>query len=293
MTSTGIERLNAYLRAQPPKSAAPADMRAWFLELIAVTPIPDGAKLEPSTCPVPASWINPEGADAGRVILYCHGGAYILGSPATHLEMVHRFAKAASARALSVDYRLLPENPYPACIDDVLHAYRYLLNEGIAASRIAIAGDSAGGGITVSAALRIRDDGLPQPGCLVCFSPWVDFTVSGESIKTNADWDAMVDARLLPKLSQMILNGRDPTSSSPLFADLSNLPPLFVQAGKHEVLLDDSRKLAERYKEAGGSVVFEAWDKMTHVFQAFPTFVPEATEAIERAGAFVIEKLGS
>jgi epsilon-lactone hydrolase len=291
MTSSGIERLNAFFRANPPKSAAPADMRAWFLALVEVSPKPDDAKLEPSTCPVPASWIHPEGADPERVILYCHGGAYILGSPATHLEMVHRFAKAASARALTVDYRLLPENPYPACIDDIFDAYRYLLKEGIAPSRIAIAGDSAGGGITMSTALRIRDNRLTQPGCLVCFSPWVDFTASSESIKTNAEYDAMIDARMMPFLSQMILNGRAPVASSPLFADLSHLPPLLLQAGMREVLLDDSRKLAERYKEAGGSVVFDAYENMTHVFQAFPTFVPEAIQAIERAGAFVREKL--
>jgi monoterpene epsilon-lactone hydrolase len=291
MTSSAIERLNAYFRANPPKSAMPDDMRAWFLALVEITPKPDDAKLDSSTCPVPASWIHPAGADPERVILYCHGGAYILGSPATHLEMVHRFAKAASARALAVDYRLLPENPYPACIDDIFDAYRYLLKEGIAPSRIAIAGDSAGGGITMTTALRIRDARLPQPGCLVCISPWVDFTASSESLTTNAQYDAMLDPRLLPVLIQMILNGRDPVASSPLFADLSHLPPLLIQAGMHEALIDDSRKLADRYKAAGASVVLDAYENMTHVFQAFPTFVPEAIQAIERAGAFVREKL--
>ncbi len=292
MTLSGVERLNAYCRANPPKSVAPADMRAWFSNLVAVTPIPDVAKLETSTCPVPAYWIHPDGADAQRVILYVHGGAYLLGSPSTHLEVVHRFAKAASARALSVDYRLSPENAYPACVDDVLGAYRYLLNEGIAPARIAIAGDSAGGGITLTTALRIRDEGLPQPGCLVCFSPWTDFTGSGESMQANVAFDAMIDGRLIPMLAQMLLNGRDAVAASPLFADLSNLPALLVQAGSKEVLLDDSRRLAKRYEEAGGNVVLEVWDEMTHVFQAFPTFVPEAIQAIERAGAFVREKLG-
>src|SRR5262245_52078699 len=129
MISPGTERLNTYLRANPPKSPAPADMRVWFTDLVQVTPIPDSAKLEPSTCPVSASWIQPEGTDPERVILYAHGGGYILGSPLTHLEMVYRFAKAAGARALSVDYRLAPEHPYPACIDDVFDGYRYLLKE--------------------------------------------------------------------------------------------------------------------------------------------------------------------
>ena len=292
MTSSGVERLNAYCRANPPKSVAPEDMRAWFTALIAATPVPDAAKLEASTCPVPASWIRPDGVDAERVILYVHGGAYMLGSSRDYLELVHRFATAASVQALSIDYRLLPEHAYPACVDDAIEAYRYLLKEGFSPKRIAIAGDSAGGGIMLTAALRIRDEGLPQPGCLVCFSPWTDFTASGESIQTNARFDAIIDARLIPMLAQMVLSGRDAVASSPLFADLSNLPPLFVQAGSREVLLDDSRRLAKRYEEAGGKVVLDVWDELTHVFQAFPTFVPEAIKAVEQAGAFVREKLG-
>jgi acetyl esterase/lipase len=292
MTVSGVARLNAHLRANPPKSVAPEDMRAWFAALVATTPIPDTAKLETSTCPVPASWIKPAGSDAQRVILYAHGGAYLLGSPQTHLELVYRFAKEASTQALSVDYRLLPENPYPACIDDVIEAYRYLLKEGISPGNIAIAGDSAGGGITLTVAQRIRDEGLSPPGCLVCFSPWTDFTGSGASLKTNAKRDAIIDGRLLPMLAQMILNGRDPVKSSPLFADLHHLPPLLVHAGADEVLLDDSTRLATSYAEAGGSVVLKVWKDMTHVFQVFPTFVSEAIESVEQSGAFVREKLG-
>lgn len=292
MTSSGVERLNAYCRANPPKSVAPEDMRAWFTALIAATPVPDVAKLEVSTCPVPASWIRPEESDPERVLLYVHGGAYMLGSSRDSLELVHRLAKAASVQALSVDYRLLPEHAYPACIDDVLEAYRYLLKQGFSAAHIAIAGDSAGGGITLTAAQRIRDEGLPLPGCLVCFSPWTDFTASGESIQTNAQFDSLIDARLIPRLAQMVLSGRDAVASSPLFTDLSNLPALLVQAGSKEVLLDDSRRLATRYEEAGGNVVLEVWDEMTHVFQSFPTFVPEAIKAVEQAGAFIREKLG-
>lgn len=291
MTPSATEQLNAYVRANRAKSAAPADLREWFVNIVSAVPIPDAAKLEPSSCPVPASWIQPECADPTRVILYVHGGAYVLGSPSTHLELVYRFAKEACARALSVDYRLVPEHPYPACIDDVCEVYRYLLSEGFSPHRIAIAGDSAGGGITLSSAQRIRDAGLPQPGCLVCFSPWTDFTVSGDTITRNADFDAMVDPRLLPMLAGIILNGRDPAEVSPLFADFSNMPPLFLQAGTHEVLLDDSCRLAKRYQDAGANVIFEPWEGMTHVFQAFPTFVPEAIPAIEHAGAFVREKL--
>lgn len=292
MLTKGTLELNAHVRANPPKSAAPEDMRAWFRTVIGVTPVPEEAKLEPSSCPVPAYWIRPEGSRPDRVILFVHGGAYILGSPQTHLELTHRFAKASKTQALSVDYRLLPEHAYPACIDDIVAAYQYLLKEGFLPQHIVIAGDSAGGGITLTTALRIRDEGLPAPGGLVCFSPWTDFTGSGESMLKNADFDAMVDGRILPVLSQMILQGRDPVASSPLFANLANLPPLFLQCGNCEVLYDDSRRLAENYAKAGSVVVYDPWDGMTHVFEGFPTFVPEAIEATERAAAFVREKMG-
>lgn len=291
MITSGTEELNAYVRANRPKSIAPEDMRAWYLNLVRITPLPDSAKLEPSSCPVPASWINSEDSDGNRVLLYVHGGAYMLGSSQTHLELIHRLAKAAQIRALSVDYRLFPEHAYPACIDDAFDAYQYLLNEGFSSRNIAIAGDSAGGGITLSMVQRLRDSNLPQPGCLVCFSPWTDFTASGESVKTNAKLDAMIDVRILPRLAQMLLNGRDPVATSPLFSNLAGLPPLFLQAASSEVLFDDSTRLAERYRQAGNEIVFDPWEGMTHVFQAFPTFVPEAIEAVKRAGAFIREKL--
>lgn len=290
-TSTGTDRLNAYVRANRPKSVDPTDMRAWYLALVSVTPVPSDAKLEISSCPVSASWIRPEGAASDRVILYVHGGAYILGSSRTHLELTHRLAKAAGTQALSVDYRLLPEHAYPACVDDVCDAYRYLLKSGFSSQHIAICGDSAGGGIMLTAVMRMRDEGSPLPACLVGFSPWTDFTGSGESVSANARVDAMIDARLLPVLAQMILSGREAQTNSPLFADLHDLPPLFLQAGSSEVLFDDSRRLALRYEEAASKVVFDPWDGMTHVFQAFPTFVPEAVEAVERAASFVREHL--
>jgi len=291
MLTAGTEQLNAYVRANRPKSIAPEDMRAWYENLVRVTPLPDSAKLEPSSCPVPASWIRSVNALEHRVLLYVHGGAYILGSSQTHLELIHRLGNAAGIDVLSVDYRLLPEHAYPACIDDAFEAYRYLLREGFSSRHIAIAGDSAGGGITLSLVQRIRDEHISLPGCVVCFSPWADFTGSGDSVKTNAKLDAMVDARLLPMLAQLVLNGRDTVGASPLFGNFNGLPPLFVQAAACEVLFDDSTRLAARYKEAGNEVVFDPWEGMTHVFQAFPTFVPEAIPAVERAGAFIREKL--
>ncbi len=289
--SPGAVRLNEYVRANRPKSIDPADMRAWFLDLVKVTPIPEDAKLELSSCPASASWIRPSSSATDRVILYVHGGAYLLGSSRTHLELTYRLAKNAGTIALSSDYRLLPEHPYPACVDDVVETYRYLLKEGFSPQHIAIAGDSAGGGITLTTALRLRNDGLPPPACLLCISPWTDLTGSGETLVTNARYDSMIDTSRLPFLAQLLLLGRDARAHSPLFADLHNLPPLFLQAGTAEVLFDDSRRLAERYAEAGNKVIFDPWTGMTHVFQAFPTFALEAIEATEKAASFIREHL--
>jgi epsilon-lactone hydrolase len=292
MTTTGKEKLIEYLHANPAKGMMPADLRAWFAELIAVTPAPPEARLERASCEVPAYWITPPDAAPGRVIFYLHGGAYILGSAETHRETIYRFAKAASARALAVDYRLAPENPWPACREDAVAAYRWLLAQGVSPSQVAIAGDSAGGGLTVSTLLALRDLGEPLPGCAAVFSPWVDFTGSGDSSTNFTGVDPMVDPRGMIMMVAMILAGADPHASSPLFADLSRLPPIFVQVGTGEVLLDDARRLVERVKAAGGDAVLDAWEDMIHGFQAFPTFLPEAVEAAERAGAFVRTRLG-
>jgi len=289
--SKGLPELITYFRANPPASPAPADMRAWFASLMKTTPVPSEARLEPSRCDVPASFITPEGADPSRVILYLHGGAYILGSSETHLETIYRLAKASGVRALSVDYRLAPEHAWPACREDAVAAYRWLLAQDVAPSRIAIAGDSAGGGLTLSTLLAIRDAGLPLPACGAFFSPWVDFTGSGESAKTNGAEDPLVDPRGLTMMVGAILQGRDPAESSPLFADLHGLPPLFVQVGTAEVLLDDSRRLVDKVKAAGGEAELDAWEHMIHGFQAFPTYLPEAIAATERAAAFVRARL--
>lgn len=262
-------------------------MRAWFAAIIQSTPAPSEARLERSPCDVPAYWITPPGADTSRVIFYLHGGAYILGSSETHLETVFRFAKAAGTRALSVDYRLAPEHAWPACREDAVAAYRWLLAQDVAPSRIAIAGDSAGGGLTLSTLLALRDAGLPLPGCAAFLSPWVDFTGSGDSMKTNAEIDPLVDPRGLAMMVGAVLQGKDPAQSSPLFADLHGLPPLFVQVGTAEVLLDDSRRLVDKVKAAGGEAVLDVWEHMIHGFQAFPRYLPEAISATERAADFL------
>ncbi|MDC3957195.1 alpha/beta hydrolase [Polyangium jinanense] len=291
MEHPGLAELITFLRSNPPKSPAPADMRAWFAAILQSTPVPSEARLERSTCDVPAYFITPPGADTSRVIFYLHGGAYILGSSETHLETVFRLAKCAGVRALSVDYRLAPEHAWPACREDAVAAYRWLLAQDVAPSRIALAGDSAGGGLTLSTLLALRDAGLPMPGCAAFFSPWVDFTASGDSTKTNAEIDPLVDPRGLAMMAGAVLQGNDPAKSSPLFADLHGLPPLFVQVGTAEVLLDDSRRLVDKVKAAGGEAVLDVWEHMIHGFQAFPTYLPEAISSTERAADFLRARL--
>lgn len=288
----GFSAFATFVKENPPKALTPAAMRDWLVTLLGASPPPPEAKLEPSGASVPASWISPEGVDPGRVILFLHGGGYVCGSSETHLEMVYRFAKAAKARALSVDYRLAPENAWPAGRDDCVAAYRWLLAEGVKPERIAIAGDSAGGGLTMATVLALRDAGAPLPACVVCFSPWVDFTGSGETMKTNAGKDPMVDPAGISGMAGAVLQGKDPVAHSPLFADLSGLPPLFVQAGGNEVLLDDARRLVEKSSTAERKNVLDVWEGMVHAFQAFPAFFPEAIGAVERAADFVRVRTG-
>ncbi|MDI1436226.1 alpha/beta hydrolase [Polyangium sorediatum] len=291
METPGLAELITFFRSNPPKSPLPADMRAWFAALMQATPVPSEARLERTSCDVPAYWITPPGADTSRVILYLHGGAYIVGSPETHLETVFRLAKHAGTRALSVDYRLAPENAWPACREDAVAAYRWLLAQGVAPSHIAIAGDSAGGGLTLSTLLALRDAGLPLPSCAAFFSPWVDFTGSGDSTKTNGEGDPLVDPRGTAMMVGAILQGKDPAASSPLFADLGGLPPLFVQVGTAEVLLDDARRLVDKVNAAGGEAVLDAWEHMIHGFQGFPTYLREAIASTERAADFLRARL--
>ncbi|UQA61684.1 alpha/beta hydrolase [Polyangium aurulentum] len=292
MPSPRLAELTAYLKATPITGTTPAELRASFAASMLVTPAPSEARLEPTACEVPSYFITPPDTDPRRVILYLHGGGYIIGSAETHLELVYRFARASGTRALSVDYRLVPEHPFPACREDALAAYRWLLAQDIAPARIVIAGDSAGGGLTLSTLLGIRDAGLPTPAGGVLFSPWLDFTGSGEAMKTNAGRDPMIDPAFMGMMVSLILQGQDPVKSSPLFEDLRGLPPLLVQAGSAEVLLDDSSRLVEKVKAAGGEATLQVWEDMPHVFQVFPTFLPEANEAIERAGTFVRARLG-
>ncbi len=241
---------------------------------------------------VKAEWVQAPDAAADRVIMYLHGGGYVAGSLLTHRELVGRLSRASGARALSVDYRLAPEHPYPAAIEDATAAYRWLLALGIAPGKIVIAGDSAGGGLTIAALLAIRDAKLAQPAAGVAISPWVDLEGSGESVQTRAAADPMVQGEGLKGMAKLYLGEVSPRAplASPIYADLHGLPPLLIHVGDAEVLLDDSTRLADRAKAAGVDVRLEVWPEMIHVWHVFAPLLPEGQRGIEVVAEYIREK---
>ena len=243
---------------------------------------------------VTAEWVTAEGAPESRVVLYLHGGGYIIGSTRTHRPLMAELSRASSARVLGLDYRLAPEHPFPAPIEDAVAAYRWLLNEGYDPARIAVAGDSAGGGLTVAALVQIRYVGLPMPGAAVCISPWVDMEGLGESMETRADADPMVGKEGLLLSAKTYLGGTDPRAplAAPLYADLRGLPPTLIQVGDAEVLLDDSTRLAGIAREAGVHVEMDVWDDMIHVWHLFAPILPEGRQALSQAGEFIKKHTG-
>jgi monoterpene epsilon-lactone hydrolase len=195
---------------------------------------------------------------------------------------------------LLLDYRLAPEHPYPAAVEDAVQAYRWLLAGGVDAAAIAIAGDSAGGGLTISTLLALRDEGLPQPGAAVAISPWTDLTLQAASIEALAERDPIVRASDLTRYRDWYLGGADPRhpGASPAHADLTGLPPLLVHVGEAEVLLDDAVILTENGRRDGVDVTLETWPEMVHVWHVFAGRVPESTAAVDRIGAFLQQRLG-
>jgi len=238
---------------------------------------------------VPAEWITTPGVVAERVICYLHGGGYVMGSINTHREMVSRLSRAASARVLILDYRLAPENPFPAAVDDSTAAYRWLLSVGVDPARLVIAGESAGGGLTVATLVALRDAGESLPRAGICLSPWVDLECLGESMVTKAEIDPVLTRDSTLMLAKAYLGDTDPRTplASPLYADLTGLPPLLIQVGTAEVLFDDATRLADRARAAGVDVILEPWDDMIHMWHSLAAILPEGEQAIDRIGEFI------
>jgi len=237
---------------------------------------------------VRGEWVRAERGDQG-VILYLHGGGYVACSAATHRPITAALARLAHRRVFSLDYRLAPEHPFPAALDDAVAAYRWLLGQGVDAGAVALAGDSAGGGLVLATLLRARDEALPLPAAAVCFSPWTDLAGTGESLTTNNGRCAMLHPDNVRDFARLYLADASPRHpyASPLFADLGGLPPLLMQVGSSELLLDDARRVHDKIRAAGGASTVQIFDGVFHVWQMLDGLVPEARVALRQAAAFM------
>ncbi len=295
MASAPIDILIEQLRANPIiQGATPLAMRARMAEAVARAPVPEDVEFRPVDAGgVPAEWTAAPGASDDRCVVYFHGGAYVMGSLDSHRLLVSQISRAAGVRVLSVDYRLAPEHPHPAAVEDAMAAYRFVREGGLPARSVAFAGDSAGGGLTLGSLVALRDAGEELPAAAVAISPWLDLALTGDSLETRADEDPMLDPEQAGMLAAAYLAGADPRTptASPLYADPAGLPPLLLQVGTAEVLLDDSVRFAERAREAGADVELQVWDDMIHVWHAFFPVLPEGARAIEGIGAFLKERL--
>jgi len=295
MASAELQSVIEMLRTTPIVGGATvAEMRASMEAATTLMPLPEDVGYEPVDAGgVRAEWTTAPGAARDRVVVYFHGGGYVAGSFATHRLLVAGIARATGVRLLSVAYRLRPEHRFPAAVEDACAAYRFIRQSAIAPTRIAFAGDSAGGGLTVAALVALRDAGEPLPAAGICISPWLDLALAGDSMTTRAHLDPMLSRERLAMMASSYLGGADPRSptASPLYAHLAGLPPLLVQVGSAEVLHDDSTRFAERARAAGVPVTLETWQDMIHDWHAFALVLPEGQQAIDRIGAFLRERL--
>jgi phosphinothricin tripeptide acetyl hydrolase len=280
-----IQRLSTALRARAPRpDESLADQRADFEAAMAAMDAPDPCTRTPtSAAGVPAEWLEPTHRIGERTILYLHGGGYTMGSVATARRLAAHLGACTGARILNLDYRLAPEHPFPAAVTDAVAAYTWLLEQGIPESQLAIAGDSAGGGLTVATLLAARDHTLPMPAGAVCLSPWTDLTVTTDPPGAYAAADPLVARWRLAEMAALYLAGTDPRHrlASPAFADLTGLPALLIHVGAAEVLLDDSRMLAAAAQRADVPVTLEIYTHMIHVWHSFFPRLTEADQALE------------
>jgi acetyl esterase/lipase len=241
---------------------------------------------------VPAEWVAAPGFDPDRAVLYLHGGGYAIGSINTHRRLAYDISAVSGARILVINYRLAPEHPFPAPVEDATKAWRWLLQQGFATSRLAIAGDSAGGGLTITTLVNLRDQKLGLPACAVALSPWVDLEGAGDSITTRAAQDPMVQKDGLLWMAGMYLNGKDAKTplAAPLHADLKGLPPILVQVGTAETLLDDATRLAEKLHAGGVEVRLAVWPNMLHVFPLFAPILSEGRDGCREIGNYIRSK---
>ena len=298
MSSPESLQIRSYLLARKAAQGAPvslAEQRASY-DVLAESyvghpiPLPEGTRVESVDVDgIPAEWIYPPDADPERVVLFLHGGAYMLGSLTSHRDLVARLSHAAGVRSLLIDYRLAPEHVFPAALDDALTAYRWLLARGTQPEHIVLAGDSAGGGLTLALLQTLRDKDIPMPAGAVLLSPWTDLVGTVESRTTRDAVDPIFSGSAINFLANFYAGTEEKHNPllSPIYADLHGFPPLLIEVGNDEVLLDDSLQVAEHAKAANVPVELTVWDDMWHVFQQYASVLPEGQQSLENIGRFI------
>jgi acetyl esterase/lipase len=296
MPSPESQRIRAAFTNDSASVNTPIDVQRREWEAAAAnTPLPAGTSIQSVMADgVPGEWVRSPAADGDKALLWLHGGGFSTGSCVTHRGLAAHLSMTAGIPVLTIDYRLVPEHPFPAGLDDACTAYRWLLKTGYRPSNVIIGGDSSGGGLAVSNLLKLRDAGDPLPAAGVLMSPMLDMTLTGESFTTRAGVDPLISQAGLQAAVNLYRADNDSRHPllSPVYADLRGLPPLLIQVGGHELLLSDSTRLADRAALAGGEVVLHVWPEMWHVFQGWASELPEAQAALQEIGAFIADRLG-
>lgn len=294
MAQNEIDAIRALLSSKPRPVGWP-ERRKRLDDVGSVWPVADDVKLTAvDGSGVPGEWSIVPGSDPSRVLMFFHGGGYCSGSIVSHRRLVTEAGRAAGVRTLAVAYRLAPEHPFPAAYDDALTAWRFLRNQNIPAAHIAIGGDSAGAGLTVALISRLRDAHEELPGCAWLISPWADLTLSGSTLATKSDIDPLIHKEYLNELADAYLppgmDRKDPRVS-PLYADLKGFPPILIQVGSAETLLDDAARFAAVAGAADVRVTLQIWPQMIHAWPLWNAHLEPGRRALARAGAFIREHL--
>lgn len=301
--SVRLSLLNWYLRhfVRPKlaKVKTPADARRHMERAVRRFPLRNkGIRIAQDSIhgpggPVPMEWVSDEGARRRQVVIYLHGGAHVMGNPRTHRPITTVMATVTGARVMVPDFRLAPENPVPAAVDDAVASYSALLAAGYDPSGIALAGESSGGGMVFAVLLELERLGFPPPACVVAFSPWVDLTMASASVTENAERDVMLPVERVGEVLGFYCGDGDRRNpvASPLFGTFRQPPPTLIQASRAEILRDDAINMADHLREAGAEVSLDLWDDTPHAWQFFSAFIPEARDAMSEAGAFIRQRL--
>jgi monoterpene epsilon-lactone hydrolase len=297
MVSKGMQRVLKLLKqtAEADIYKRVKDSRKSLDQLATLVTLPKDVTIESiNISNLPANWISTPESNPDKVILYLHGGGYIEGSLISHQDLAMRIGRASKSKVLLLGYRLAPEHPFPAALEDSTMAYKWLITEkNVPPKNIVIAGDSAGGGLTLSTLIKLRDENIPLPAAAVCLSPWTDLAITADSIKKNSKIDPWLKPSEVYFMAELYIGDNDPENPyiSPLYGNFNKLPPILIHVGSNEILLDDATRFAAKAKNEGVNITIHVWDELFHVFQAFADWAPEGQEAINKIGQYIQSKL--